>query len=635
LFKTYKHKLNMSQSSQYSPFCDTFTALAPSLSFIYSSPDVPLSQAALNQSLIQASRQGEHEILQELLKRGAQVDCKDDQGKTALLWAAFNGHAECVSTLVESGADVNMECNEQTPLLAATEFNHIQCVKLLLEKGAVIDPPNSTYMGTPVQEAILMNRIEILSMFLGKGAKVDSRDRFGCSPLHNAAKYGRVECAELLLSYGASSTCRDMEGKTPCDIALEKGHLHLATMLRQSDRKPTPALSRYGSSQDLYSAKSQDDIEPTQRVDHDDDDDVESSQKQNKNQQQNGTYLNITDVPTCSPPTPSCTPSSQNDDTHLLNVSHLSRTSSDLSNPHIPSSPFRGPPRVIRPNFEIDIKDLELLEEIGSGFFGKVYKAIWQGGTHVAAKHLHLPLVNNGGKIDDLTMRNFRLEMEMLTALRHPNVVLFLGACTQPPNLLLVTEYMPRGSLFNVLHGYKSGSHSKQGLALGFKARMKMALDVACGMNYLHKQTPEPILHRDLKSSNLLVTEDLRVKVSDFGLARVKDNRYRPINPLDISIQAPEVLRAPPPARMVYTEKSDIYSFGLLLWELYTVRVPFSDMDAQDVAMGVLTKKLRPTIPTTCPPQLSCLMERCWDDDPNNRPSFQDIVQELRIMNST
>jgi serine/threonine protein kinase len=129
-----------------------------------------------------------------------------------------------------------------------------------------------------------------------------------------------------------------------------------------------------------------------------------------------------------------------------------------------------------------------------------------------------------------------------------------------------------------VLHGNKSTP--RKGLALSQKARLKMAMDVACGMNYLHKQSPEPVLHRqvdilvnfdsltsfsiirDLKSSNLLVTEDLRIKVSDFGLARVKDSRYRPQHPLDIRIQAPEILAARVPSNMEYTEKSDIYSYG-------------------------------------------------------------------------
>jgi len=153
-------------------------------------------------------------------------------------------------------------------------------------------------------------------------------------------------------------------------------------------------------------------------------------------------------------------------------------------------------------------------------------------------------------------------------------------------------------------------------------------MDVANAMNYLHNQSPEPILHRDLKSSNMLVTEDLRIKVSDFGLARVKDNRYKPTHPLDVCIQAPEVLQS----RMVYTEKSDTYSYGLLLWELVTVKVPYEGMNPQDIVVGVLTKQMRPTLPCNCSTPLRILIERCWDETPQNRPTFQDIIKELRAM---
>jgi len=236
----------------------------------------------------------------------------------------------------------------------------------------------------------------------------------------------------------------------------------------------------------------------------------------------------------------------------------------------------------------------------------------------VAVKQITIP----DGKTGELTRKNFRLEMEMLMALRHPNIVLFLGASIQSPNLYLVMEYMSRGSLSNVLHTEGAGKK------LGMKSRIRMAMDVACGMNYLHKQLPVPILHRDLKSSNLLVTEDLKIKVSDFGLARVKDGAFKVRNRVDISIQAPEVLRVRP---VRFTEKSDIYSYGLLLWELVAAKPVFEQMDPKKVAQEVL-KNVRPPIPTSCPEPLSVLMSRCWDEDPQVRPTFQEIVKELRLL---
>uniref|UniRef100_A0A1S3XIH8 Serine/threonine-protein kinase CTR1-like n=1 Tax=Nicotiana tabacum TaxID=4097 RepID=A0A1S3XIH8_TOBAC len=161
----------------------------------------------------------------------------------------------------------------------------------------------------------------------------------------------------------------------------------------------------------------------------------------------------------------------------------------------------------------------------------------------------------------------------IMKRLRHPNIVLFMGAVIQPPNLSIVTEYLSRGSLYRLLH--RPGARE----LLDERRRLCMAYDVANGMNYLHKRNP-PIVHRDLKSPNLLVDKKYTVKVCDFGLSRFKANTFLSSKTAAGTPEwmAPDVLRDEPS-----NEKSDVYNFGVILWELATLQQPWSNLSAPQV----------------------------------------------------
>ncbi|KAL7188809.1 hypothetical protein ACSBR1_038627 [Camellia fascicularis] len=159
-------------------------------------------------------------------------------------------------------------------------------------------------------------------------------------------------------------------------------------------------------------------------------------------------------------------------------------------------------------DYEIHWDDLQLREEIGQGSFASVYHGIWNG-SDVAVK------VYFGNEYGEGTLLDYKKEIDIMRRLRHPNVLLFMGAVYsgEKEKLAIVSEFLPRGSLFKTLH--------KNNQSLDIRRRLRMALDVARGMNYLHHRNP-PIVHRDLKSSNLLVDKNWTVKVGDFGLSKLK-----------------------------------------------------------------------------------------------------------------
>ncbi|EPS65317.1 hypothetical protein M569_09459 [Genlisea aurea] len=260
---------------------------------------------------------------------------------------------------------------------------------------------------------------------------------------------------------------------------------------------------------------------------------------------------------------------------------------------------------------EIVWEDLVLGERIGLGSYGEVYRADWNG-TEVAVKKF-LDQDFSGAALDE-----FKREVRIMRRLRHPNVVLFVGAVTRPPNLSIITEFLPRGSLYRILH--------RPHFQIDEKRRIRMALDVAKGMNCLHTSIPT-IVHRDLKSPNLLVDSNWNVKVCDFGLSRLKHNTFLSSKSTGGTPEwmAPEVLRNEPS-----NEKCDVYSFGVILWELATLKIPWSGMNPMQVVGAVGFQNRRLDIPKDVDPLVGRIIWECWQTDPNLRPSFAQLCVALK-----
>ncbi|XP_019100327.1 PREDICTED: LOW QUALITY PROTEIN: tyrosine-protein kinase ABL1-like [Camelina sativa] len=261
--------------------------------------------------------------------------------------------------------------------------------------------------------------------------------------------------------------------------------------------------------------------------------------------------------------------------------------------------------------YEVLWDDLTIGEQIGQGSCGTVYHGLWFG-SDVAVK------VFSKQEYSEEVIKSFRQEVSLMKRLRHPNVLLFMGAVTSPQRLCIVSEFIPRGSLFRLLQK----SISK----LDWRRRINMALDIARGMNYLHCCSP-PIIHRDLKSSNLLVDRNWTVKVADFGLSRIKHQTYLTSKSGKGTPQwmAPEVLR-----NESADEKSDIYSFGVVLWELATEKIPWENLNSMQVIGAVCFMNQRLEIPKDIDPTWISLVESCWHSDTKLRPTFQELMDKLR-----
>jgi len=267
----------------------------------------------------------------------------------------------------------------------------------------------------------------------------------------------------------------------------------------------------------------------------------------------------------------------------------------------------------------IPYKELKFGQRLGVGASGVVVAARWKE-NDVAVKQMKIS--RNKLRLSNKFISDFLLEIKLLSSLSHPNVIHCLGISTSGDNeLLLVTELMAHGSIRDFLDTHED---------IDLETRLKLALGAARGMRYLNNLNP-PVIHRDLKSENLLVSEDLTCKVSDFGIFTIKSqfdctmtsNIGTPV------YMAPEVIN-----QRAYTPKVDVYSFGILLVEIYTGTRPYSsesfaEMFPSDIMRAVVHEGLRPEIPQDCPTELTQLIRECLNSIPDLRPTFKEIVSRL------
>eukprot|EP00727_Mastigamoeba_balamuthi_P002679 m51a1_g12408 putative serine threonine kinase (1142) ;mRNA; r:705131-710141 len=290
----------------------------------------------------------------------------------------------------------------------------------------------------------------------------------------------------------------------------------------------------------------------------------------------------------------------------------------DLAKPHVPEAALdlyeRFSQSKSMPAWAISPSDIETIDEVkDKGSFGVVFKGVWRSQTVAVKKFFRQ-------KVDSVTMTEIERqikEIALLSEIRHPNVLLFMGACMEPHNMFIVTEWMDMGNLRQVISS-SSQLEKQRGIAI--------LTSICSALTYLHLCN---IVHRDLKSSNILLSKRMDVKLSDFGLAAVKTANKTSTLCGTIAWMAPEVLSS-----ATYSEASDVYSFGVVMNEILSCDLPFKVLNKVAIARDILLGK-RPEIPkklgaySTEYVELFC---KCWDQQPSQRPTFKAIGEQLAAL---
>ncbi|KAK6156439.1 hypothetical protein DH2020_010687 [Rehmannia glutinosa] len=269
--------------------------------------------------------------------------------------------------------------------------------------------------------------------------------------------------------------------------------------------------------------------------------------------------------------------------------------------------------------------------QIGSGGYGKVYRGLLLDGQVVAVKRAEQGSMQGG--------LEFKTEIELLSRVHHKNLVGLVGFCFEQGEQMLVYEFMANGTLRESLSG-------KSGIQLDWKRRIRIALGSARGLSYLHELAHPPIIHRDVKSTNILLDENLTAKVADFGLSKLVSD----ISKGHVSTQVKGTLGYLDPEYYMtqqLTEKSDVYSFGVVMLEMITGRQPIEKgkyivrevriaMDKNDETHYGLREKMDPVIKNTADligfPRFLELAMQCVEESASDRPTMSEIVKSLETM---
>ena len=291
----------------------------------------------------------------------------------------------------------------------------------------------------------------------------------------------------------------------------------------------------------------------------------------------------------------------------MLNEMKLSPSPSQIASPEV--KPFTS----VKVSLEVSYSALTLVRELGRGWFGVVYRGLWQGNT-VAIKQLLAK------SLTEHALAEFIQEAHLMSQLRHPNVVTFYKICTEPNRYCIVMEYCEKGSLYDWLRTPE---------AMSWPVRLRISLGFARGLAFLHENK---ILHRDLKSANVLLDNTLTPKIADFGLAKVKhETGSQTMQGMKgtLNWNPPELVRG---EVKFHSEKTDIYSFAMTLWEIASRKEPFENAVNQMLVFAWISQWQKETIPDDTPPPFAQLIGQCWDKRAELRPTAQAAVVLLESM---
>ncbi|ETV97609.1 TKL protein kinase [Aphanomyces invadans] len=301
---------------------------------------------------------------------------------------------------------------------------------------------------------------------------------------------------------------------------------------------------------------------------------------------------------------------------------HGNHAYQNISNPAKMSAPLPFKMDATLLKAKVDYTDIQYTRKLSKGAFGEVWLGQFQG-NYVAIKQ-----ILEERKTDAKEIECFVAEIKLMATFQHPNIVDFLGFSWNPKdaNLCAMTEYMKNGDLFVFLQKRKATltwQHDK----------LQIAIDIAQALVYLHSLSPK-VIHRDLKSKNVLLDDRCTAKLSDFGISRLRQLEETMTAGVGTALwAAPEVFLA-----KKYNDRADVYSLGVVLSELDTCAIPYADqavgkngkLDGMAVVKLVTQQKAKPTFSESCPQAVRALAFQCLDYEPDNRPSAAEVVEILK-----
>eukprot|EP01091_Cochliopodium_minus_P004113 TRINITY_DN1402_c0_g1_i1.p1 TRINITY_DN1402_c0_g1~~TRINITY_DN1402_c0_g1_i1.p1 ORF type:complete len:648 (+),score=184.50 TRINITY_DN1402_c0_g1_i1:149-2092(+) len=596
------------------------------------------------------------------------INVKDQSGWTPLHCAASVLHLKEVKFLLSKGADPTLLNNEGSSCLhylakssnPNPESLFKQILKDILKKGALINAVNRN-LETPLHIACMKSCVLAVSVFLkDKKCDVNCRNDLGETPLHYSIRTGNKKIIKLLLDVGADPFIEGNKSGNAVQLAEQENQIEIIQLIKTSKtfKKREKELQSSGSSNtlptidnspktnvafgimrgkcvdtgcdcDKYATTQNSDGGPCMNCGHY----PAQHEKLGKVGESTENITSQTSALTIS-----------NNDSSSLELKSSLSGSTDLkqkkeskdqsSHSETPTSnntndTTEGGFTFTGLSFDWSIQDHNELifeKQISEGTAAKVFKGKFRGQI-VAIKVLKQQMDKN-------QLSDFQKEFNIYRELRSKHVVLFFGAMLKP-ELCMVFEFCEKGSLANVLQ-----SKDK----LDWKRILRLSLDTCKAIGTLHSWNP-PIVHRDLKSLNLLVDENYTVKVTDFGLSRFTEGKQSNVTTLGklrgtYAYSAPELYFGEQ-----FTTRADVYSVGVIFWELAyrcitgEYVMPYSEFpefvfDFQ-IIIQVAKNSKRPTIPPSCPEAFKNVIVKCWAQKQQDRPEISEVEEDVvKLYNS-
>ncbi|TKR67069.1 hypothetical protein L596_023276 [Steinernema carpocapsae] len=581
---------------------------------------------------------GKEEVVEVLLMNGADPNYSGGVGDRPLHLASSKGSIKMVAMLLEVGADCLLEDNEgNTALHFASKTQYGAIVDLLLSK--LSDRPQealiktNVYGDTPLHTACYAGRVDTtkkLVKMAGTGI-LSVENVFSETPLHAACTSGKnIELIAFLLKQpGVDANYQGQDGHTALHSACYHGHLRVVQYLLENgaDQSLTArAVSNMVAFQSINSNGYQSGG-PLSRLD--------SMGSLDGLSRTSSTAEDVQQTPVIwayekghdqivallkhyankRPESDVCSEYSSGDSSYTPLPSPLGRLHS-VTKEKREILQLRAE---LSNQYHLSLIDLDFQEAIGSGSFGKVYRGVYKGRT-VAIKRYRAVAFGSKSEVD-----MFCREVSILCKLQHTNVIAFVGACLDDRSqFAIVTEFVSGGSLFYLLHEQKK--------VLDIWMRLSIAVDVAKGMHYLHEHAPRPVIHRDLNSHNILLHDNGRAVVADFGESRFitqRDNDNMTKQPGNLRWMAPEVFTQ----CGRYDRKVDVFSYALVVWEVHTCELPFGNLKPAAAAAEMAYKRARPPLPDSptsqFPDYVINMLTMAWHSDSNSRPEFAELLPPL------